>query len=65
MTRYTCDWISNADSSSSARKSHRRPPGWTVDRMDLVAGTVSDATIDPITVSINGVRYLVRRNGGA
>ncbi|MCG3193372.1 MAG: hypothetical protein DIJKHBIC_02622 [Thermoanaerobaculia bacterium] len=39
--------------------------GWTVDRMVLIAGTFSDATIDPITVSINGVRYLVRTNGGA
>ncbi len=34
--------------------------GWTVDRMVLVKGRVSDATIDPITVSINGDRYLMR-----
>ncbi|MFL5346155.1 MAG: DUF2135 domain-containing protein [Hyalangium sp.] len=38
--------------------------GWTVDRMMLVEGTVSDSTIDPVVVSINGDRYLMRTNGG-
>jgi uncharacterized protein YfaP (DUF2135 family) len=39
--------------------------GWTVDRMVEVAGTLSDNTITPITVSINGDRYLLRVQGGA
>jgi uncharacterized protein YfaP (DUF2135 family) len=34
--------------------------GWSVDRMILVKGSVSDATIDPIVLSINGDRYLMR-----
>ena len=34
--------------------------GWSVDRMLKVEGTVSDFTIDPVTLSINGDRYLVR-----
>ncbi|HTP24562.1 MAG TPA: histidine kinase [Anaeromyxobacteraceae bacterium] len=38
--------------------------GWSVSRMLLVAGTVSDSTIDPITLSINGDRYLLRTLGG-
>ncbi len=38
--------------------------GWTVDRMMLVEGTVSDATIDPVVLSINGDRYLLRTRGG-
>jgi uncharacterized protein YfaP (DUF2135 family) len=40
------------------------PGGWTVNRMMLVAGTVSDTTIDPIVVSINGDRYLMRTFSG-
>lgn len=39
--------------------------GWSVDRMLLVKGSVSDATIDPIVISINGDRYLLRTNNGA
>lgn len=39
--------------------------GWTVDRMVTVAGTVSDTTVNPITVSINGARYLLKTTGGA
>jgi len=39
--------------------------GWTVDRMVLVSGTASDTTINPITVSINGARYLLKTVGGA
>ncbi|HVO50088.1 MAG TPA: histidine kinase [Thermoanaerobaculia bacterium] len=39
--------------------------GWTVDRMVLVAGTVSDPTINPVTVSINGDRYLLKTVNGA
>src|SRR5687767_1899425 len=38
--------------------------GWTVDRMVLVEGTVSDTTVDPVLVSINGDRYLMRTFGG-
>lgn len=38
--------------------------GWTVDRMMLVEGTVSDSTVDPVVVSINGDRYLMRTEGG-
>jgi uncharacterized protein YfaP (DUF2135 family) len=38
--------------------------GWTVDRMLRVAGTVSDHTIDPVVISINGDRYLIRTSGG-
>jgi uncharacterized protein YfaP (DUF2135 family) len=38
--------------------------GWTVDRMMRVAGTVSDPTIDPVVLSINGDRYLIRTSGG-
>lgn len=34
--------------------------GWSVGRMLRVTGTVSDSTIDPVTVSINGDRYLLR-----
>ncbi len=34
--------------------------GWTVDHMVRVSGRVSDPTIDPVTVSINGDRYLLR-----
>jgi uncharacterized protein YfaP (DUF2135 family) len=34
--------------------------GWSVDRMMLVKGRVSDTTIDPIVLSINGDRYLMR-----
>ncbi|MGI5861513.1 MAG: histidine kinase [Myxococcales bacterium] len=40
------------------------PGGWTVDRMMLVEGTVSDPTVDPVTLSINGDRYLIRTNNG-
>jgi uncharacterized protein YfaP (DUF2135 family) len=38
--------------------------GWTVDRMLLVEGSVSDASIDPIVISINGDRYLMRTFSG-
>lgn len=38
--------------------------GWTVDRMVVVAGRVNDPAIDPVTISINGGRYLVRSRGG-
>jgi len=38
--------------------------GWTVDRMMLIEGTISDATIDPVVVSINGDRYLMRTYNG-
>jgi uncharacterized protein YfaP (DUF2135 family) len=38
--------------------------GWSVGRMVSVEGTVSDATVDPITLSINGDRYLLRTFNG-
>ena len=38
--------------------------GWTVDRMLKVEGAVSDITVDPIIVSINGDRYLIQTFGG-
>lgn len=38
--------------------------GWTVDRMMLVEGTLSDTTVDPVVVSINGDRYLMRTYNG-
>ncbi len=38
--------------------------GWTVDRMMLVAGSVSDPTINPVLLSINGDRYLLHTTQG-
>ncbi len=38
--------------------------GWTVGRMIAIEGTVSDPTVDPVTVSVNGDRYLIRAVGG-
>ena len=40
------------------------PGGWTVGRMLTVAGECSDKTVDPIVVSINGDRYLMRTADG-
>ena len=40
------------------------PGGWTVDRMMLVEGSVSDRSVDPVTLSINGDRYLIRTSNG-
>ena len=34
--------------------------GLTVDRMIQVSGTVSDSSIDPVKVIINGSRYYIR-----
>lgn len=39
--------------------------GWSVGRMLKVEGRVSDSSIDPVVVSINGDRYLMRTRGGA
>jgi uncharacterized protein YfaP (DUF2135 family) len=39
--------------------------GWTQDRMVKVEGTISDHTINPVTVVINGDRYLLRTNNGS
>lgn len=39
--------------------------GWTVDRMVMVAGNVNDPTINPVTVSINGDRYLLKTVNGS
>jgi uncharacterized protein YfaP (DUF2135 family) len=38
--------------------------GWTVDRMMLVEGSLSDTSVDPVVVSINGDRYLMRTYNG-
>jgi uncharacterized protein YfaP (DUF2135 family) len=38
--------------------------GWTVGRMVTIEGEISDPTIDPLTVSINGGRYLLRTFDG-
>ena len=38
--------------------------GWSVGRMLSVEGTVSDPTVDPIMLSINGDRYLLRTFSG-
>lgn len=38
--------------------------GWTVDRMVKVEGSVSDRSVNPVTISINGDRYLIRTTGG-
>lgn len=39
--------------------------GWSVGRMLKVEGTISDTSIDPVVVSINGDRYLMRTRRGA
>lgn len=38
--------------------------GWTVDQMVTVSGKISDTTVDPILVNINGSRYLLRTFSG-
>jgi uncharacterized protein YfaP (DUF2135 family) len=38
--------------------------GWSVGRMIAVEGSVSDPTVDPVTISINGDRYLLRTSNG-
>lgn len=38
--------------------------GWTVGRMISIEGSVSDPTVDPIVLSINGDRYLLRTQNG-
>jgi uncharacterized protein YfaP (DUF2135 family) len=38
--------------------------GWSAGRMMAVEGSVSDPTVDPITLSINGDRYLLRTFNG-
>jgi uncharacterized protein YfaP (DUF2135 family) len=40
------------------------PGGWSVGRMIKIEGSVSDPTVDPITLSINGDRYLLRTHNG-
>jgi uncharacterized protein YfaP (DUF2135 family) len=39
--------------------------GWSVGRMLKVEGRVSDTSIDPVVVSINGDRYLMRTRSGS
>ena len=75
----TCLWLSLVVLTAGARdeglpigKGTQKPVvtliaprgGWSVGRMLRVAGTVSDATIDPVTVAINGDRYLLRTISG-
>jgi len=38
--------------------------GWSAGRMLAIEGSVSDPTVDPITLSINGDRYLLRTLNG-
>lgn len=38
--------------------------GWSASRMIAIEGSVSDPTVDPITLSINGDRYLLRTSNG-
>ncbi|MCB0362285.1 MAG: DUF2135 domain-containing protein [Bdellovibrionales bacterium] len=38
--------------------------GWSVDRMVKVSGSLSDPTVNPVTISINGDRYLIRTVNG-
>lgn len=38
--------------------------GWTVDQMVQISGRVSDTTVDPILININGARYLLRTFSG-
>ncbi|MGC4118470.1 MAG: DUF2135 domain-containing protein [Myxococcales bacterium] len=38
--------------------------GWSVDRMMKVEGTISDPTVDPVVLSVNGDRYLLRTSQG-
>ncbi len=38
--------------------------GWTVARMISVEGSISDPTVDPVIISINGDRYLLRTQNG-
>jgi len=39
--------------------------GWTQSRMVKISGMVSDTTVDPITVAINGDRFLLRTSNGS
>jgi uncharacterized protein YfaP (DUF2135 family) len=38
--------------------------GWTIGRMMNVEGTISDQSVDPVVVSVNGDRYLIRTASG-
>lgn len=38
--------------------------GWTLDRMIKVSGRISDSTLSPVTVSINGDKYFLETNSG-
>lgn len=39
--------------------------GWTQDRMVLVKGTISDLTVHPVAISVNGDRYFIHNKNGA
>lgn len=51
--------ISNSNKPITVTLSRPRA-GWTVDRMIEIAGKVSDSEVDPITININGDKYLIR-----
>lgn len=38
--------------------------GWTVDRMVRIEGSISDPSVNPVTININGDRYLLKNHGG-
>ena len=38
--------------------------GWTMNRMVEVSGSVSDLSVNPVTININGDRYLMKTFGG-
>jgi uncharacterized protein YfaP (DUF2135 family) len=40
------------------------PGGWSGNRMISIEGTVSDPTVDPVILSVNGDRYLLRTVSG-
>lgn len=43
---------------------HDPKGGWTLNQMVLISGRVSDSSVDPILVNINGSRYFLRTFGG-
>ncbi len=38
--------------------------GWTIDRMIEISGKTNDILADPVTININGDKYLIRTIGG-
>ncbi len=62
--RQSGKWVGKGSKAAKIELSDPKG-GWTQDRMLLVAGMVSDQTINPITVSINGDKYLLRTYSGS